>query len=167
MGCYIQSTKWKKTKQNWQPRILCPAKIVFSIEEQTKAGVHHHNHCLIRNAKGVLQWKERMLASKMKWYESVKPTVLSLVAQSCLKSTRLLCQWGFSRQEYRSGLSFPSPRDCQAQESVPGLLHCRQILYQLRYEGSPNWKALKVFQQRLNSADWARSENSYLGKVLG
>jgi len=44
----------EKTKQNWQPRILCPAKIVFSIEEQTKAGVMN-NHCLIRNAKGVLQ----------------------------------------------------------------------------------------------------------------
>ena len=41
--------------------------------------------------------------------------VLCLVAQSCLtlcdpmKSTRLLCLRGFSRQEYWSGLPFPSP----------------------------------------------------------
>ena len=28
-----------------------------------------------------------------------------------LQSTKLLCSWGFSRQEYLSGLQFPSPRD--------------------------------------------------------
>ena len=28
-----------------------------------------------------------------------------------LQSTRLLCPWGFSRQEYWSGLTFPSPGD--------------------------------------------------------
>ena len=40
-------------------------------------------------------------------------------AQSCLTlcnprglwPTRLLCPWGFSRQEYRTGLPFPSARD--------------------------------------------------------
>ena len=35
---------------------------------------------------------------------------------------------GFSRQEHWSGL-----------QSNPGLLHCRQRLYQLSYEGSPSW----------------------------
>ena len=84
----------------------------------------------------------------------------------------------FSRPEYRSGKTFPSPGDLpnpvieprfstlQAdslpaepqgkpkntgvgslsllqriflpQESNSGLLHCRQILYQLSYQGSPN-----------------------------
>ena len=34
---------------------------------------------------------------------------------------------GFSRQEYWSGLPCPSPKDLPD----PGLLHCRQILYQL------------------------------------
>ena len=44
-------------------------------------------------------------------------TVLCLVAQSCPLSTpraaahRLLCPWGFSRQEYWSGLPCPPPRD--------------------------------------------------------
>ena len=44
---------------------------------------------------------------------------------------------GFSRQEYWSGLPFPSPGIFLTQESNPGLLHCRQILYQLSYEGTP------------------------------
>ena len=39
---------------------------------------------------------------------------------------------GFPRQEYWSGLPFPSPGDlCN-----PGLLHCRQILYRLNHQGS-------------------------------
>jgi len=63
---------------------------------------------------------------------------------------------GFSRQEYWSGVPLPSPpwkhtekevlghsmiallqRIYLIQGSNPGLLHCRQILYQLSYEGSP------------------------------
>ena len=43
---------------------------------------------------------------------------------------------GFSRQEYVSGLPFPSPRDLLTQELNMGLLHCRQILYRLSYKGS-------------------------------
>ena len=37
--------------------------------------------------------------------------VLCLIAQSCLtlRPSRFLCSWGFSRQEYWSGLPFPSP----------------------------------------------------------
>ena len=44
--------------------------------------------------------------------------LVCLVAQSCLTlcdpwtvPARLLCPWGFSRQEYWSGLPFPSPGD--------------------------------------------------------
>ena len=62
-----------------------------------------------------------------------------LVAQLCptLATPRTvarqapLSMW-FSRQEYWSGLPFPS-----IQESNRDLLHCRQTLYQLNYEGSP------------------------------
>ena len=46
-----------------------------------------------------------------------------------LQPSRLLCPWGFSRQEYWSGLPCPSPGDLPK----PGLLHCRQILYHLNY----------------------------------
>ena len=109
--------------------------------------------------------------------------VLYLVIQLCpilqhhrLYPTKLLCSWGFSRQECRSGLPCPSPRElpnpgieaispafqadslpteppgkykntgmgslsllqgtCLTQELNWGLLHFRQILYQLCYQGS-------------------------------
>ena len=100
---------------------------------------------------------------------------------------------GFSRQEYWSGLPFPSPGDLPypgtetrspalqadsllaepqgkpkntemgslsllhwifpTKESNQGLLHCREILYQLSYEGSPyqtNSKEIKCFFFQLN-----------------
>ena len=44
---------------------------------------------------------------------------------------------GFSRQEYWSGLPFLSPGDFLPQGLNLGLLHCRQILYQLSHKGSP------------------------------
>ena len=42
---------------------------------------------------------------------------------------------GFSRQEYWSGLLFPSPGIFLTQGSNPGLLHCRQILNHMSYQG--------------------------------
>ena len=44
---------------------------------------------------------------------------------------------GFSRQEYWSGLPFPSPGDLPDPGIDPGLPHCRQTLYRLRHQGSP------------------------------
>ena len=44
---------------------------------------------------------------------------------------------GFSRQQYWSGLPFPSPGDLPNPEIELRSLHCRQILYGLSYEGSP------------------------------
>ena len=95
-----------------------------------------------------------------------------------LQPTGLLCPWGFSGQEYWSGLSCPPPGDLPhpgieprspalqaaslpaeppgkpknigvgsltllqqifpTQELNQGLLHCREILYQLRHQGSPD-----------------------------
>ena len=110
-------------------------------------------------------------------------TVPCFITQSCpslrdpMEPARLLCRWGFSRQEYRSGLPCPPPGDLPNQgikprspasqvDSLPaepqgkpknpgvgslsllqqifltqelnqGLPHCRRILYQLSYQGSP------------------------------
>uniref|UniRef100_A0AAA9TN85 Actin-binding LIM protein 2 n=1 Tax=Bos taurus TaxID=9913 RepID=A0AAA9TN85_BOVIN len=44
---------------------------------------------------------------------------------------------GFSRQEYWSGLPFPSPGDLPNPGSNPGLPHCRHMLYHLSHQGSP------------------------------
>ena len=57
-----------------------------------------------------------------------------------LQPTRLLCPWGFSRQEYWGGLPwthallqgiFPT------QGSNPGLPHCKRFIYHLSLQGSP------------------------------
>ena len=52
--------------------------------------------------------------------------------------TTLLCPWGFSRQEYWSGLPCPPPRDFPTQRQNPGLSHCSWILYHL--PGKPLWR---------------------------
>ena len=96
-----------------------------------------------------------------------------------LEPARLLCPWGFSRQEHWSGLPYSPPVDLPkpgieprspalqadslsseppgkpkntgvgslsllqgiflTKESNQGLVHCRQILYQLSYQGSPGF----------------------------
>ena len=59
-----------------------------------------------------------------------------VVAQSCpalSEPARLFCPCGFSRQEYWSGLLCPPP----GYLPNPRLLHFRQILYSLSYQGSP------------------------------
>ena len=43
---------------------------------------------------------------------------------------------GFFRQEYWSGLPFPSLEDLPNPGIKPGLLHCRQMLYHLSHQGS-------------------------------
>ena len=44
---------------------------------------------------------------------------------------------GFSRQEYWSGLPFPSPGDFSTQGSNLGLLHCRQFFLPSKPPGQP------------------------------
>ena len=44
----------------------------------------------------------------------------------------------FSRQKYWTGLPFPSPGIFPTQGSIPGLLHCRQILYCLSHQDIPD-----------------------------
>ena len=67
-----------------------------------------------------------------------------LVAKSCpthVTPWTVACQaplsMGLSRQGYWSGLPFFFQGIFPTQELNSGLLHCRQILYQLSYEGSP------------------------------
>ena len=82
---------------------------------------------------------------------SLQNISFSLVAKLCptlATPWTVACQaplsMGFSRQEYWSGLPFPSPGDLSNQGIELGLLHCRQILYQLSYEGSPQDICFKV-----------------------
>ena len=65
------------------------------------------------------------------------------LAQSCLTLCDLMdCSlpgtlvMGFSRQEYWSGLPFPSPWNLPDPGIEPGLPHCRQTLYHQSHQGS-------------------------------
>ena len=51
---------------------------------------------------------------------------------------------GLSRQEYWSGLPFPSPEIFPTQGSNPGLPHCRQTLYRLSHQGSPSKRIIWI-----------------------
>ena len=54
-----------------------------------------------------------------------------VVSQSCsalCSPARLLCPWGVSRQEYGSGLPFPSPGDLPDPGIEPSLLNCRRFM---------------------------------------
>ena len=59
---------------------------------------------------------------------------------------------GFSRQEYWSGLPFPTPGNLPHRWNLD-LLHCRQILYHLSHQGSPLVKA-RAFTLCFGSLPW-------------
>ena len=68
---------------------------------------------------------------------------------SCIPG-RFFTIWApMGAQEHWSGWSIPSPGNFQTQELNQGLLHCRQIFYQLIYLGSPvsiqMWKQADPF----------------------
>ena len=70
-----------------------------------------------------LEVKERNLLSHVRLFA----TPYTVVYQALLPSM------GFSRQEYWSGLPFPSPGHLANPGVEPGLPHCRQTLYRLSH----------------------------------
>ena len=68
----------------------------------------------------------------LKWSESLSH--VRLFATPWTVACPAPLSMGFSRQEYWSGLPFPSPGDLPN----PGLPHCRQTLYRLSHQGSPS-----------------------------
>ena len=54
-----------------------------------------------------------------------------------LQPTRFLCPWDFPVKDTGVGCHFLLQGVFPTQGSNPGLLHCRQILYRLRYKESP------------------------------
>ena len=54
-----------------------------------------------------------------------------------LQPTRLLCPWNFPGKDTAVGCHLLFQGIFLTQESSQGLLHCRQILYQLSCQGSP------------------------------
>ena len=72
--------------------------------------------------------------------ESVGHSVLLDSATLGTVACKIPLPLGFSRQEYWSGLSFPSPGIFPNHGLNPGLLHCRGILWDANrevHQGSP------------------------------
>ena len=104
-----------------------------------------------------LEWVAISFSNAWKWKVNVK--LLSsvwLFATPWTAAYQAPPSMGFSRQEYWSGVPSPSPHGLYSPWNSPGqntgvgslsllqqifptqgLLHCRWILYQLSYEGSP------------------------------
>ena len=72
---------------------------------------------------------------------------------------KLLCPWGFSRKNTRVGCHAFLQGIFPTQGLKPGLLHCRQILYHLRHQGSPrilDWVAYPFSRGSSQPRNWTR-----------
>ena len=79
--------------------------------------------------------KLELVYLKVKWRESVSRIWFS--ATPWTVGCQVPQSMEFSRQEFWSGLSFPSPGDLPDSRIEPMLLHCKQILYHLSHQGRP------------------------------
>ena len=75
--------------------------------------------------------------SEVKWSEVKSVSCVRLSATPWTVAYQAPTSMGFSRQEYWSGLSSPSPGIFPTLGLNPGLLHCGQMLYRLSHQGSP------------------------------
>ena len=101
--------------------------------------------------EALLSLESTCLKHETKCAPSKRLKVNILVIQSCLTLCNPMdCHlpgssaMQFSRQEYWSGLPFPTPLQgiFPIQRLNPCLPHCRQILCSLSHQGSPNKKLL-------------------------
>ena len=69
--------------------------------------------------------------------------VPSFLRPHWLQPTRLLCPWDFPGKDTGVGCYFLLQGIFPTQGSNPGLLHCRQILYQLSYKGSHSKRVME------------------------
>ena len=67
----------------------------------------------------------------------VAPVVSDFLQPHRLQTVRLLCPWNSLGKNTGVGCHSLLQRIFPTQGSNPGLLHCRQILYHLSYQGSP------------------------------
>ena len=90
-----------------------------------------------------------LISFMIDWFDllAVQGTLKSLLQHHSLKASILCCLAFYMIQltsvhhcwkNYWSGLPFPSPGIFLTQGLNLGLLHCRQILYCLSHQGSPN-----------------------------
>ena len=94
------------------------------------------------------------IITSMKWSE-VKPlSCIQIFVTPRTVASQASQSMGFSRQEYWSGVPFPSPRDLPYPGIKPGLLHCRQMLYPLSHQGSQGVTSLGKFYSSWWNGKW-------------
>ena len=86
--------------------------------------------------------------------EELKSLLMTVKVKSLCRVRLFVTPWtvayqappsmGFSRQEYWSGLPFPSPGIFPTQRSNPGLPHCRQKLYHLSHKVKEESKKISL-----------------------
>ena len=74
---------------------------------------------------------------------------LLLVCRTWTAAHQAPLSMGFSRPVHLSGFPFPSQEDLPTQGSNPSLLHGRQVLYQLSYQGSPKLRMSISYAKRV------------------
>ena len=82
-----------------------------------------------------LEWVAMSFSNAWKWSRSV---VSNPQRPHGLQPSRLLHPWHFPGKSTGVGCNFLLQRIFLTQESNPVLPHCRQILYHLSHQGSPN-----------------------------
>ena len=92
---------------------------------------------------------------KYEQYKSKKSESCSVISDSLqphgLQPARLLCPWDSPGQDTGVGSHSLFQGIFPTQGSKPGLLHFRQIIYQLSYQGSPGKKPSPPKQHSLSS----------------
>ena len=93
--------------------------------------------------------------SEVKWSEVKLLSPVWVFAAPWTVAYQAPPSMGFSRQEYWSGLPFPSPGVFPTQGAKPGLLHCRQTLLPSEPPGKPDGTQNKELSNPI--CQWCRN----------
>ena len=102
-----------------------------------------------------------ILPSTMKGKNEGRSIMSKSLQSHRLQPTRLLCPWGFSRQENWSRLPCPPPGDLSNPGIKPKSPSCRQILNHLSLQGSPLSCSKSTLHQ---SPSWALRKEKTTGR---
>ena len=127
--CTAESPHWSPKTTTILSIIYIPIQSKKFKKKQSPGCFHYHIQPLIRCIRSQLHIKYMYITCTLKglmkfsFFPNVPACICMCyvvlshsVMSNCLQThglqlARLLCQWGFSWQEYWSGLSFPSPGD--------------------------------------------------------
>ena len=112
--------------------------------------------------------KYQMISLICDIYSMIQVSESHSVVSNCLWPHGLYSPWNSPGQNIGVGSHSLLQRIFPTQVSNPGLLHCRQILYQLNLQGSPDTSEL-IYKMETDSQTWKtiHGSNLWLPKVEG